>query len=558
MRTCRFARTVLCAIALLASAGQAAMSEAAAPQWTAIDLIVGKSTLLDFPEKLTRVSISDPGIATAVVLSPTQLQMNGKSPGATTLAVWDEQEQAQLFDVDVQADLSQVVSLIRQVAPTDPIGVYAAQNSIVLTGEVARPTTIARVQEVAQTFTPSVVNLLRVSETSQIMLKVRFVEINRTAFQNIGLDFVVQGDAGGHPYVAVSQVGKGGVAFDKDTASVAGLLFPEASQFFGTGSAGGGSALTKFGSIIQLLQQKDLLRVLAEPNLLAKSGEEASFLAGGELPIPLVTANSLSVEWKEFGIRLTFTPEVTESGAIKLTAAPEVSSLDFANAVTVGGFTIPALRSRKTQTTVELRDGETLIIGGLLSQETTKVAAKIPMAADIPVLGDLFKSNRFRKGESELLVLVSPSLVRPSRAIPTKPLQADQDLGPFLGPGRTPFSDAQGERLRRSFGAERDAIWEPEREADPFLKRQDEWEERFHPSSGTPRLDNWSSDPSLPQDPESHSTLQKYKLATEDPAYQQIPNVLRQRLWGPPGVGFHQEEPYSLWKALGYRSPSSW
>jgi hypothetical protein len=321
---------------------------------------------------------------------------------------------------------------------------------------------------------------------------------------------------------------------------------------------GQGSGLTQFAPIIQLLQQKDLLRVLAEPNLLAKSGEEASFLAGGELPIPLVTSQSLSVEWKEFGIRLTFTPEVTETGAIKLTASPEVSSLDFANAITVSGFTIPALRSRKTQTTVELHDGETLIIGGLLSQETTKVASKIPMASDIPVLGDLFKSERFKKGESELLVLVSPSLVRPSRAISTKPLQADQDLGPFLGPGRTPFGDAQGERLRRSFGAERDGIWESEQEADPFLKRQDEWEERFHPSSGTPRLDDWSSDPSLPQDPEYHSTLQKYHWATQDPGYQQIPNVLKERLWGHPGVGFHEEESYGFWNALGYQSPSSW
>jgi pilus assembly protein CpaC len=575
-RSRRFWRAIpvaLCGLILLTEEASAASTAGEPLQpFLAVSLVVGKSAVLDFPRKLTRASITDPGIASVVVLSPTQVLINGSTAGVTSLAVWDEQDQPQIFDVNVQADTSQLVSLLREVAPTDQITVYAAHHSIVLTGEVGRPTTVTKAQEVAETFSPHVVNLLRVAQTPQIMLKVRFVEVNRTALQKLGIDFVVEGMPGGpHPYVAVSQAGRTGLAFEDGLAGVAGLLFPGSAQLFGKGDVGKGTGRTVFAPSLNLLAERNLLRLLAEPNLLAKSGEEASFLAGGELPIPVVTANSVKVEFKEFGVRLTFTPEVTETGAIQLTVSPEVSSLDFSNAVTLAGFAIPGLRTRKADTTVELQDGETLIIGGLFSQEMTKVAARIPMVSDIPVLGDLFKSDSFQKGETELLVLVSPALVRPNRAIPTTPLRAEQDLAPFLEPGQAPFGDAQGRRLRRSLGAPDGAVWEPEREAEPFLTRRHELRERepllreqepldprrLPPDARLDRSQGAVLDPSRgPYDQESYTTLRKYQLVAGDPAYHEIPRVLQQRLHGDSRTEPQQEERYGLWEVFGYRSPS--
>ena len=563
-----------------------------------INLILGKAHVLDFSETVTRASITDPKVAAVVVLSPKSLLISGKSTGVTNLMVWDDKDQKQVFDVDVRADTSRLQELIRQVAPGDPIEVQAAQNHIIITGQATRPNTVKAIEQIAAAFSAKdkVVNLVRVAEPAQIMLKVRFVEINRSGLQNIGLDLVSEGSR----FFLTTQAGKTGVEFGQDkpfteapntfkspsaVSQLDNLLFPNATEFFGRAIfTNNGRRVFDIAPHLQLLEKKELLRVLAEPNLLAKSGEEATFLAGGELPIPLVTGNTITVQWKEFGVRLKFLPQVTESGSISLKVEPEVSSLDFSNAIKIAGFEIPAVRSRKAQTTVELKDSESLAIGGLLSQETSKTTQKIPMASELPVLGDLFKSDKFKKGETELLVIVTPSLVRPNRSIPTKPLQTDQDLAPFVKAGRAPFPDAQGARFRKSLDHKRDAIWEPELEADPFLRRKQPDDNEpdsvasaytgpegadlngdGEPDGGYPTgFEGESAAParelgSGPYDSEYHETLEKYRMATEDPSYTMIPGMIKERLWGRSGVADGTTDAdLTLWDQLGYRNPSTW
>jgi Flp pilus assembly secretin CpaC len=461
----------------------------------------------------------------------------------TNLLVWDEAEKSQVFDVQVQANIEQLQAMLSALAPTDTIDVHAARDSVVLTGEVVRPTTITEAERIALAFTgkDKVVNLLRVTEPAQIMLKVRMVEVNRTGLQQIGMD----------------------------------VLYPEQTDLFGRLKIGKGTGLVDLVPQIKMLESKDLARTLAEPNLMAKSGEEATFLAGGELPIPVVTANAVQINFKEFGVRLKFRPQVTEQGNIRLNVEPEVSTVDTSIGVSIGGVTVPGFRTRRTQTTVELRDNQTLIIGGLLSQETTKGADKIPMASDLPIIGDLFKSESFRKGESELLVMVTPSLVRPVNFLPSKPLQLDHDLAPFVQSGRAPMPDAQGDKFRSTHGHKRDAVWEPDREADPFFRRADDagsWSGWANSGAGTVGgfpgpaysqsgvggfpIDEGGQ--SYEYDPEYHATLEKYQMVTEDPQYTQIPGLLRERLWGRTGVADPSSEPSvgGLWEQLGYRSPS--
>jgi pilus assembly protein CpaC len=563
-----------------------------------LDLVVGKGQVLGFDANVARASITDPKIASVIVISPREILINGKASGVTNLLVWDEAEKSQVFDVHVQANIEQLQQMLTALAPQDGIEVRAARDSVVLTGKVLRPTTITEAERIALAFTgkDKVVNLLHVTEPAQVMLKVRIVEVNRTALQELGVDIMSQTNLNGNRFFFASQPAKTGAAFQSDTplANTSttrfpfNVLFPENAEMFSLATIGKNRGLTEIVPQVNMLESKDLARTLAEPNLLAKSGEEATFLAGGELPIPIVTANAVQISFKEFGVRLKFKPQVIEDGTIRLNVEPEVSTIDTSIGVSIGGVTVPGFRTRRTQTTVELRDNETLVIGGLLSQETAKGADKIPMASDLPVIGDLFKSDSFRKGESELLVMVTPSLIRPSNFLPNKPLQADRDLAPFVTQaGRAPMPDAQGDKFRSTHGHKRDAIWEPDRETDPFLRRSDDassWSGWSGPGtvggvggpvysqSGVP---GGPAGPAYSQsgvggfpideggylheyDPEYHATLEKYQLVSEDPQYSQIPGMLRQRLWGRSGVADPTSEPAfgGLWEQLGYRSPS--
>ena len=580
----------LCSVALLwpQVAGAELLGMVQPQAATPVNVTIGKSRLLTFKAPIASASIADPGIAAVVLLSPTQVLINGKSPGITSLVAWDDQQRSQVFDVDVRADQAQLVTLIRKIAPTDRISVNTASGSIVLTGEVAKPKTISQIQELAQTFSPNVVNLLRLSEPQQIMLKVRFVEVDRTALQNIGFDAFLQGD--GLKLHAPTANTIGGVGLIDTTLEDPTIHNAKtaASQIWSNGNIGGPLAkifkplgFSQFAYNIELLAKKNLVRVLAEPNLLAKSGEKASFLAGGEIPVPIVSNQGTSVEYKEFGIRLNFTPEITDNGGIQLKVAPEVSSLDFANGVTLNGFVIPALRSRKTETTVELGDGETFIISGLLSQETTKNLGKTPGVADVPVLGDLFKSDRFQKIETELLILVTPALVEPTGDVRTKPLEASASLTPHLRAGSAAFEDTQGDRYRSAFGAKREAVWESEAEADPFNQRKKQEGPRkamwaTEPDAQASMAGGWAlntdtgrlqaqADDGVPVDANgaiSRSPLNgTYRLVEHDPRYSSdVSDFLKERMEGrsittPPADNAPWSQ-FGVWQLLGVRSPS--
>lgn len=414
---------------------------------TTVLLVGGKSKLITFEDKISRASITETDIADVVVVSPCEIVLNGKKPGTTTLIVWDMNEESTTFDLSVELDTAQLQQLINQLIPFEDIYIYPASDSVVLAGEVARETSIQKAMNLARAFVVNenkLVNLMKLQEPKQIMLQVRFAEVDRSIEKNLGIDFFIQ-DAN---YTRSSFIG--------------GLLSPQVSATstdFGISSS---TDLllemrrgTNYTMAFKALEEKGLLRIIAEPNLLARSGEEASFLAGGEFPIPVVqgaggtASNSVTIQFKEFGIKLNFTPEVTDAGSIKLKVAPEVSVLDFSSAaVQLSGFSVPGLVTRKADTTVEMASGESLIIGGLISQKETKGLDKVPILGEIPVLGWLFKSDSYQKEETELIVLVTPIFIKPVALNDLAEVASLHETPELIKPQKAPYRDAQADLMR--------------------------------------------------------------------------------------------------------------
>lgn len=394
-----------------------------------IRIFAGRSTVLRSPEELKRVSVTDPAIATAIIVSPNQVLVHGIVPGTVTLILWDSQERTRTFDLQVELDISGLRDVMKQVFPSENIQVNETDSSVVLTGSVSSKDIADRAVLLAQTRTKSVVNALGFTETSgEVLLQVRFAEVDRTALQQLGLNVFSTGATNTPGAISTQQFGPPAVA-----GQVKGVI-PGASEGFSS-SFNLNDLLNIFvfrpdlnlGVTIKALQQKNVLQILAEPNLLALNGREASFLAGGEFPFPVVQPGAgftaVTIIFKEFGVRLKFTPTILADGTIRLKVAPEVSALDFANALTISGFTIPAISSRKAETEVELRDGQSFAIAGLIDNRLTETATKIPALGDIPIIGKLFRSRSVNKTNTELLVMVTPKLVKPLAPgqVPTLP-----------------------------------------------------------------------------------------------------------------------------------------
>jgi len=316
-----------------------------APQ-TELTIFTGQSEVVDFKQPIKRVAIANPEVADATVISPYQIMVDGKASGVTSMIVWPESGDYRRFRLTVCAEAS----------------------------------------------------------SYQVMLSVRFMEVNKNALKEFGTDFILNRQHIGSEYVDVGSFG-GGVGQPSDPL----ILGNTVDMFFAVPG-------WNFSTIIKALQENNLLSVLAAPNLSAVSGEEARFLAGGEFPIPIVTGSTgmqmLTIQFKEYGIKLNFLPTVLDTGMVRIKVMAEVSHLDFENGVTLSGFRIPSLVTRKAETTVELERGRHLILGGLLSNEMAQVVSKIPVLGHIPVLGKLFSSERYQKKESELLVTLSPEIIR--------------------------------------------------------------------------------------------------------------------------------------------------
>jgi pilus assembly protein CpaC len=377
-----------------------------------IDLLVGRSTILNVGATIARVSLTVPDVADAMVTAPTQLLIHGKTPGIISLFVWDKAGAIKTYEVNVRRDLTALNTHIRQLFPGESITVLGSGKDVVLSGTVASQYVIDKAAEVAGGYVEkkdNVVNLLKQQEgvaSNQVMLRVRFAEVSRSALQELGVSLISNGSGTSNQWFGRTNPGIPGPDFDDGR-----LLFSDFLNIFVF------NAKEQLGAVVRALHNKGLFQSLAEPNLIATNGKEASFLAGGEYPYPIVQpsgtgGNSVTIAFKEFGVRLNFTPTVLGGDLIHLKLRPEVSSLDFANAVTLEGFRIPALSTRRTETEVELRDGQTFAIAGLMNNTLTSSMSKIPGIGDIPILGLLFRSKAHQKNQTELVVMITPTIIR--------------------------------------------------------------------------------------------------------------------------------------------------
>ncbi len=396
-------------------------SQASAP----LRVMVGKSLLINTTEKLRRVTITDGAIASVQVITPTQILVHGKSPGEISLLIWDELERSRSFDLRVDVDVSACADEERRVFPDEQITVTPSRAAVVLSGHVSTEDVSKRAGELASAYSPKVVNVLTFGPVGaqEVLLQVKFAEVDRTALTQMGINFVSTGGANTIGALTTGQYG----GFGTQTLTPGGQ----------TGSTPSTTTINNvlnlflfrpdinFGAVIEALQTRNLLQILAEPNLIAVNGKEASFLAGGQFPFPIVQPGqgftAVTISFKEFGVRLQFTPVIMPNGNIHLKVAPEVSTLDYADALTISGFTIPALSTRKAETEFELQDGQSFVIAGLMDNRVTDIWNKIPGLGDIPILGNFFRSKSLQKSNSELMVLCTVHRISPSTEQPAVP-----------------------------------------------------------------------------------------------------------------------------------------
>jgi pilus assembly protein CpaC len=410
--------------ALLGLALFALPETSAAQQVQSLTVARGNSIVVPSPVTLQRVLIGDPAIADVIPVSAQEIVVNGVAPGTTTLLFWDVAGQRTTYSVRVTRDATSLESELGRVFPNEDLAVTAVGNTLILSGETANPSVAARAVALATSLEAEaeVLDHIQVPDRGQVLLQVRFAEVSRNALRDLGAHFVradpfnLRGDDEGI-------LSPGGVVPPSgnllNEPPGPDQTFSDAVNFFLFHNDSNVSAL------IQALQTEGNFKSLAEPNLMTLPGETASFLAGGEFPFPILQggaqAGGISIEFREFGIRLNFTPEITNAGSIRMAVAPEVSNLDFSGGLEIGGFQIPVILSRRASTVVEVQEGQTFAIAGLLDHELTESVRKIPLLGDIPILGALFRSTSLQQSETELLVLVTPHLVGPDAEVPELP-----------------------------------------------------------------------------------------------------------------------------------------
>lgn len=408
---------------------------------TSVQLLVGRSTILDIGTTIARVSLTVPDVADAMVTAPTQLLIHGKQPGTISMFVWDRMGAITTYEVVVRRDLTALTEQVRNLFPGEPIVVNGSGTDIVISGTVSSKYVIDKAADVAAGYVEkkeNIVNLLKQAEgvaSNQVMLKVRFAEVSRNALQEIGVSLFTDGNNNMIGRTTTQQFAA--PIFDKNQPSAAlgdTMVFSDYLNLFLF------DAKNKIGAVVKALQAKGVFQSLAEPNLIALNGKEASFLAGGEFPYPVPSGNfgSFTIHFKEYGVRLSFTPTVLGGDLINLKIKPEVSSLDFNNAIIIEGFRVPALTSRRAETEVELQDGQTFAIAGLLNNTALSSMRKIPILGDIPILGTLFQSRAYQKDQTELVVMVTPTIVRRGSTGVSPGLPSLVE--PFLAPNAKPLA----------------------------------------------------------------------------------------------------------------------
>lgn len=401
---------------------------------------VGKSVLVDIALPIGRIAVGSSDIAEATAVSPTEVLVNGKASGETTLIVWETGGGRQFFNVTVRATSTAATETmdglrreLRTELPGQTVTITAENNLIFLRGTVKDLNSSARAVQIAST-AGKVVNLLYVDVPApdpQILLKVRFASVDRSLEKQLGINIFSTGAANTIGTVTTGQFSPPGVSLPSAGTPAAGTVSNALNLFIFRPDL-------NLGATLEALQTSGLVEVLAEPNVLAENGKEASFLAGGEYPYPIVqgvsgtSQGAVTIQFKEYGIRLNFIPTITPRNTIRLQVAPEVSSLDFSNGVVISGFSIPGIDVRNVKTEVELSDGQSFAIGGLLDNRENETLSKIPFIGDVPILGKFFQSIQRTKSNTELIVIVTPVIVQP---IPTgAPLPALKYPQKFLPP----------------------------------------------------------------------------------------------------------------------------
>ena len=385
------------------------------PEAQPLHILVGKSVIINLQARLKRVLASNPKVIQALVTSPTQVVVEAESAGTSTLILWDESGSSRMLDVHADLDLVGLRTAIQKAYPNQSIQAQADEGRIILSGVVKGQAEQDDLTKMAGIYSKEVVNSLaneRIAQ-KQILLEVRFAEVDRTKLQQLGINIFSTGSTNTIGVISTQQFGPisgQGVGFSITDGPTTFTLSNLLNLFLFRPDI-------HLGTTLQDVIQKNVLQILAQPNLLELDGQKASFLAGGEFPFPIVqggaNVGAVTIQFRPFGVRLDFTGHVPPENTVRLQVAPEVSTLDFSNAVTISGFTVPAISTRRAETEVELRDGQSFGIAGLLDQRAQAQLSKMPGIGDIPILGQLFRSKSTKIDRSELVVLVTPHIVDP-------------------------------------------------------------------------------------------------------------------------------------------------
>lgn len=401
-----------------------------------LHIMVGRSVIINLQTRLRRVLVSNPLVVESVTTSPTQVVVTAKLPGTSSVILWDEAGESRILDVYSDVDVGGLRDALDQAFSTESVQVTSDQGRVMLSGVVRNKAVVDDIGKLALSYNKDVVNSLTISgrHPKQIMLQVKFAEVDRTKLTELGINIFSTGATNTFGTLSTQQFSPPSLAGGGTTGGIGGTA----------GSLSVSDVLNIFlfrpdlnlGATIRALQGRNVLQILAEPNLLAVDGQPATFHAGGEFPYPVpqggVGAGTITIQFKQFGVRLSFTANIVSDDVIHLKVAPEVSTLDFANALRISGFVIPAISTRAAETEIELKSGQSFGIAGLLDNRTTAIMSKIPGIGDIPILGLLFRSKSVNNSNTELLVVVTPTIVDPVNQAGPGPQLPEPPL-PYLG-----------------------------------------------------------------------------------------------------------------------------
>ena len=445
----RGATRVAALLCMLTLGGQVlhggAQQQVAPAEGQVLHILINKSVVINTQAPITRVLTSNPTAIETVATSPTQVVVSGKAAGTSSLIIWDTPDHSQILDVVVEPDVTALRTAIERTFPGLKINVETDGARLILSGTVPSQKTAEDVMKLAGLYGQQVVNSFTLPQViehdRQVMLEVRFAEVDRARLQQAGINIISTGATNTIGAISTQQFGP--PTFESSATG---------------GNAGGATSLTsstfRLGDILNIflfrpdinlavtlkaLEQKSVLEILAEPNLMALNGQKASFLAGGEFPFPVVqggaNVGAVTIQFRPFGVKLDFTGTINPDNVIRLHVAPEVATLDFANSVSIAGFVVPAISTRRAETEIELKDGQSFGIAGLLDHRAQAQLNKIPGIGDIPILGKLFTSRSLNRGNTELIVIVTPRIVDPIKEITVAPEPPKYPF-PFLDPQR--------------------------------------------------------------------------------------------------------------------------